>query len=146
MATAAQRTRTVAYTRAVLADLEPDITRLTARLHDSLAGWPTNGDNRSSNTVADPTPNLALRPDPAAADLQRLDTLLAAVRGACSELDDLRRRWKPQLGARACRNEHGCPALKQAAPGRQGRCQACWTYLGRNGRDRTLADTRTVAA
>lgn len=121
-------------------------------------GFPSGGDSVRAHGVADPTlatvESLAgggthgadtwpPRPDPVADRWARAWT---AMRAALEELrvaagamvDPSTGQPARSAGLAKCANAHGCPEDRWADPGRSGRCEACWRFRHRNGRDRRV--------
>lgn len=133
-----------------LEEVRPTLAAVDGRLREwSLGVTAAGGGIRSKGSHSDPAGAAAVRllegsADKFAQDRNRVDRLVSEIARTTSELARLVADvMAPPLpkepedrGLVACANAHSCPAEAWAAPGRRGRCEACYRYLLRHDRDR----------
>lgn len=83
-------------TMQLMALIDPKLAKAVDMLADSQPGYPSAGDGMSSGGGhSDPTATLALAPDQARTDQDRLNMLVARIARDVKELDNVVRCWQP---------------------------------------------------
>lgn len=111
---------------------------------DGLKGTSYDGGPSGSGEVSRPTERAALRARGSQA--RRLERELSALSRGAQSLALLVTRLAPPSARNLpdgsvvvdCGNAYRCPTNGRAR--REGRCSACWDFLHRHGRDRTVDD------
>lgn len=137
-------------TRELLSRLDNDHPKIVDRLRDwagTISGG--NGGPTAKGTVSDPTGNAAMAVDEWGQTRTRMDQLIRTMATAAADLEFIRRQVmdtdttdpdKPNQRAatlQPCANQNGCPDDAWAC--RAGRCDTCYAYRHRTGRDRRIA-------
>jgi|GEM_PF-5515524 len=130
-----------------------DYLMVTARLRDWSAGLGSGSGPTPKGTISDPTGEAAMSVDEFGRARSRLDALVDSMCRDMSAIEQIRRevmapppsleeverqRSNQMAGTvQPCANPHGCPDEGLAA--KAGRCEACYKYRQRNGRDRRVS-------
>ena len=128
----------------LLARLRADLPHLVATLRDWSAGIRSGG-GAGGGGVGDPTGHAALTTDEWAGRRRDLERRVATIHAAVLDLEKIRREvidppppTEPAArGLVHCANIHGCPDDAWAT--KAGRCDTCYGYQRRTGRDRRLS-------
>ena len=127
-----------------LTHLIEDLPQLIAALRDYSTGITSGGGTPAAGHITDPTGNAALATDQWANQRRQLEHAVRMIDQGAATCDHIRRHTlEPPPPARpvdrgipACANAHGCPDDNWADPGHAGRCDTCYRYRHRTGRDR----------
>lgn len=129
----------------LLARLRADLPRVVATLRDWSSGIRSGGAASGAGSVSDPTGHAALTADEWAGRRHRLERLVATIHAAALNAERIRadvlappvERAPAARGLVHCANLHGCPDDAWAT--KAGRCDTCYGYQRRTGRDRRLS-------
>ena len=130
--------------------LRRDHLKVVGRLRDWSAGIGGAGGPQPKNSISDPTGQAALAVDEWGTARHRLELLIDDVCRTLDRIEQIRRQVMappPSAdeverersnqradGLQPCANAHGCPSDGWAT--KAGRCEACYKYRQRSGRDR----------
>jgi hypothetical protein len=127
-----------------LGELLDDLPRLVAALRDYSAGIASGGGTPAAGHISDPTGHAAIATDEWAGARTRLEHAVRQIDQAAAVCDNIRRHTlEPppppapvDRGLSVCANVHGCPDDNWAEAGHAGRCDTCYRFRHRTGRDR----------
>lgn len=148
-----ERERHLAIAGDYMLRLQRDHLRVISRLRDWSAGISGNGGPIPKNSISDPTGQSALAVDEFGTARHKLEVLIDEVCKRMELIEFIRRevmappptleevereRGNQQAGSlQHCANCHGCP--DEAWATKAGRCEACYKYRARHGRDRRVS-------